>query len=79
MSEYTLDSLIFMYSNELWSATFREVVKWKQSKSPQETLLRDNCVRKRSNITSYRTEIYAEEKGSSDIVLFLYQVKRYCN
>lgn len=62
---------IFMYLNVLWPfVTFREVVKWRQSTSPQETLLPGNCVREQSNIASRRIEISVVERGRSGIVLF---------
>lgn len=65
-----------MYLNVLWSfVTFREVVKWRQSKSPQETLLPGNCVREQSNIASRRIEISVVERGRSGIVFFYFKSK----
>ena len=64
---------LFMCLNVFWSSnTFRDVVRWKQSKIPQEPLLPDSCVRELSNITSDKIgNIWGStEHGSSDIVSF---------
>lgn len=64
---------LFMHLNVFWSSnTLRDVVRWKQSKIPQEPSLPDSCVRELSNIINNKIgNIWGStEQGSSGVVSF---------
>ena len=64
---------LFMHLNVFWSSnTFRDVVRWKQSKIPQEPSLPDSCVRELSNIINNKiVNIWGStDQGSSGVVSF---------